>query len=324
MWMQVRQTILGGCCTRCMLYSVYALLGVCCTRCMLYSVYALLGVCCTRCMLNSVYAVLSLCCTQCQLMIMTWRDREGLLDCVFCDESRVVDEKEGDEGWQWEQCDYERTWEIRGMTCLIGLGRPCIGVIARRIRTRTCCIGDGKSSRTWDSPSPSFSWCFPRTLSSLSFLSSILPSPKNTKLSHPLQSLHAMIKSQHRVQHTPSTAYTKYSIHSVLHTPGTAYTTYCIRRIQHHPKIDCHPLPATLQSLGRPCCAQFSTFAQSRVNQWIESQLPSRLSPELPPPDWPPRIVLLQYHSIMVIKCMCKLVWSRPPSVSLNSQDYGR
>jgi len=81
-----------------MLYSVYALLGVCCTRCMLYSVYALLGVCCTRCMLNSVYAVLSLCCTQCQLMIMTWRDREGLLDCVFCDESRVVDEKEGDEG----------------------------------------------------------------------------------------------------------------------------------------------------------------------------------------------------------------------------------
>jgi len=39
-----RKTILGGCCTRCMLYSVYAVLGVCCTRCMLYSVYAVLGV----------------------------------------------------------------------------------------------------------------------------------------------------------------------------------------------------------------------------------------------------------------------------------------
>jgi len=39
-----RQTILGGCCTRCILYSVYAVLGVCCTRCMLYSVYAVLGV----------------------------------------------------------------------------------------------------------------------------------------------------------------------------------------------------------------------------------------------------------------------------------------
>ena len=45
---------------------------------------------------------------------------------------------------------------------------------------------------------------FPRLLSSLSFLSSTLPSPKNTKLSHPSLYLHAMIKSQHQVQHTPS------------------------------------------------------------------------------------------------------------------------
>jgi len=29
-------------------------------------------------------------------MIMTWRDREGLLTFVFCDDSRVVDEKERD------------------------------------------------------------------------------------------------------------------------------------------------------------------------------------------------------------------------------------
>jgi len=34
--------------------SVDAVLGVCCTRCMLYSVYAVLSVCCTRCMLYSV------------------------------------------------------------------------------------------------------------------------------------------------------------------------------------------------------------------------------------------------------------------------------
>jgi hypothetical protein len=34
----------------------------------------------------------------------------------------------------------------------------------------------------------------PRSLSSLSFWSSILPSPKNTKLSHPSLSLHAMIE----------------------------------------------------------------------------------------------------------------------------------
>jgi len=44
MRMKGRQTILGGCCTRCMLYSEYAELGVCCTRCMPYVVYAVLGV----------------------------------------------------------------------------------------------------------------------------------------------------------------------------------------------------------------------------------------------------------------------------------------
>jgi len=44
----------GVCCTRCTLYSVYAVLGVHCTQCMLYSVYAVLSVCCTRCMLHSV------------------------------------------------------------------------------------------------------------------------------------------------------------------------------------------------------------------------------------------------------------------------------
>jgi len=36
---------------------------------------------------------------------------------------------------------------------------------------------------------------FPCTVLYLSFVSSILPSPKNTKLSHPALCLHAMIKS---------------------------------------------------------------------------------------------------------------------------------
>jgi len=47
-------------------------------------------------------------------------------------------------------------------------------------------------------------------------------------LSHPSLSLHAMIMSWHQVQHTPSTAYTKYSIHRVQHTPSTAYTADCV------------------------------------------------------------------------------------------------
>jgi len=129
---------------------------------MLYSVYAVLGVCCTRCMLYSVHTVLCVCCTRCQLMIMAWRDREGWLNFVFCDDGCVVDVKERDGEWRWECCGgYERIWEIWGTTCLIGLGRPRIGVITRRIGTHTYRIGDGKLTRTRNSLIPSFSWWFP-------------------------------------------------------------------------------------------------------------------------------------------------------------------
>jgi len=78
-----------------------------------------------------------------------------------------------------------------------------------------------------------------------------------TKLSHPSLSLFAIIISSHwvqhtpstayteysihRVQHTPSTAYTEYSIHQVQHTPSTAYTEYSIHRVQHTPEIVCRP-----------------------------------------------------------------------------------
>jgi len=109
---------------------------------MLYPVYAVV----------SVYAVLSVCCTQCKLMMMAWRDREGWLNLVFCNDHTVVDENVGDGGWRWEWCaGYEWIWEIRGTTCLIGLGRPCIGVITRQIGTHTCCIVDGKLTSTQNS-----------------------------------------------------------------------------------------------------------------------------------------------------------------------------
>jgi len=44
---------------------------------------------------------------------------------------------------------------------------------------------------------------------SLWFSSTMLPSSQNTMLSHPSLSLHAVIMSLHRVQHTPSTASTQ-------------------------------------------------------------------------------------------------------------------
>jgi len=54
-------------------------------------------------MLYTVYAVVGEFNTWCQLMIMTWRDSEGSLNFVFCDDCRVVDEKERDWRWRWEQ-----------------------------------------------------------------------------------------------------------------------------------------------------------------------------------------------------------------------------
>jgi len=159
---------------------------------------------------------------------------------------------------------------------------------------------------------------FPHHLSSLFVSSSTLPSPKNAKLSHPSLSLHAMIKSLHWIQYTPS----------------TAYTEYCMDHVLHHPMIDCLPLPAILSSLGRPCCTQFSTFPQFRVNQWKESQLTSHFPPELPPPDWPPPStppisldhglqVHLQTRLIIASKWISRLAQSQPPSESANSLEYG-
>jgi len=93
-----------------------------------------IGVCWTRCMLG-----LGVCCsTWCQLMIMTGRDREGWLNFVFCNDGRVVDEKERDGEWRWERGGgYEQIWELSGTTSLIGIGTPRIGVITCRIRTCT-------------------------------------------------------------------------------------------------------------------------------------------------------------------------------------------
>jgi len=70
---------------------------------------------------------------------------------------------------------------------------------------------------------------------SLSIFSTTLISSQNTKLSYPSLSLYGIIMSGHRVQHTPSTAYTEYSIHRVQHTPSTAYTEYSIHRVRHTP-----------------------------------------------------------------------------------------
>ena len=116
---------------------------------------------------------------------------------------------------------------------------------------------------------------------------------------------------------------TKYSLHQVQDTLSTAYTKHSIHCVLHHPEIDHLPLPASPSTLGRPCFPQFSKFTQLQVNQWIQSQIPSRLPPELLPPDWPPPgtpgisldhgvQVHLQTCSITASRCITILTRSRP------------
>jgi len=73
--------------------------------------------------------------------------------------------------------------------------------------------------------------------SHISFSSSTLPPPNNTKLSHPFLSFHNMIMSSHLVQHTPSPAYTMNCIPQVMHTPSTANTEYCTHWVLYHPMV---------------------------------------------------------------------------------------
>jgi len=142
-----------------------------------------------------------------------------------------------------------------------------------------------------------------------------------------------------QVQHTPSTVYTKYSIHQVQPSMSTAHTEYCKHRVRHHPKINCLLLPASLSAFSGPCCTQFSTFSQLPVDQSMQSQLPSHMSPDLPPPvplppdSLPPNVLpnMLNYsfqvhlwvHSISASKYIFQYTQSPPPSEHPNSLGYG-
>jgi len=68
---------------------------------------------------------------------------------VFCNDGRVVDEKERDGDDDEHNVEDTSGYERSGVQlCLIGLGRPRIGVITRLIGTGTCCIGDGRLTGT--------------------------------------------------------------------------------------------------------------------------------------------------------------------------------
>jgi len=260
--------------------------------CMLYSVYAVLGVCCTWCMLYLMYAALS---------VNSWWwhgeiERDDLTLCS-CDDGRVVDEKERDGGWGWERYGgYERVWDIRSTTCLIGFRRPRIGVITRRIGTRTCRIGDGQLTHTQNSLSPSVSWWFPPSsmISLCLVLNSTITWEQEVKSSHSISPCH-----NHEI--TPSTAYTKYSI-----------------------------IPRSTDSRSQPVShlsadVVLNSLHSHNYKLTNESSLSCRRVSLPPPPSIPPISLdhSLQVHlrsrSVTASQCISKLDRSRPPSASPRS-----
>ena len=99
--------------------------------------------------------------------------------------------------------------------------------------------------------------------------------------------------------------------------------------MHHDAKIHCLLLPACFSSVGGCCCTQLSSFPQSQVNQWIESQLLLCLPPNQPTPSTPPISldhslqVHVQTRSITASMCTSNLARSRPPSASVSSLNLG-
>jgi hypothetical protein len=162
----------------------------------------------------------------------------------------------------------------------------------------------------------------PHLVSSLSILSSTLPSPKNTKLSHSALSLHAMLKSLtlstpypeysiYKVQHTPSRAYTEYSIHSVLHTLYTASSQDRLSNFQpvRHLLAD-HVVLNSRHSHNYELTKDksFSCCLTSLPNYHLQIDYLQ---------------VLIHSRSITASKWNCNLPWFWPPSASPNLPDYG-
>ena len=195
-----------------MQYSVNGVLSVCCTRCMLYSVHAVLGACCTRCMLYSVYTVLG-------VNSRSWHgeiERDDLTSSsLVMVELRTRKRKMRGYGGNHH--------EKQGLKIISCVSQFTIPDTAGTSPDPACNYTDTRSSQ----PDPASHTLITHIRSypphrshlpppSLSFSSTSLQSSQNTKLSHPSVSRHVMIMSWHQVLHTPSTAYTEYSIHPRL------------------------------------------------------------------------------------------------------------
>jgi len=178
---------------------VYAVRNVCCTRCMLYIVYAVLGV-------NSE----------------SWQgeiDRDVLSSCSYVMvklRTRMIEmwryggNHRAKLGLKRILCPSQLTIPIQQVRVPIRHLITSIQGFPNPIRQVVPVISHIRAYP------PHRSHLHP---SSLCFSSTTLLSSQNTMRSHPSLSLNVMIMSWHQVQHTPSTAYTDNSIHQIHHTP---------------------------------------------------------------------------------------------------------
>jgi len=139
----------------------------CCTQCMLYSVYAVLGVNLWSCHGEIESDDLTLCSA---MMVEMWMRKREMGD---------EDENDVEDTSGYEESEVQLPW----------LGSEHL--VSVLLHARSGLIPAVSWMVNWLVHeillSPTFSWWF---------VPSPLPSPKNTKLSHPSLSLHAMIKSQ--------------------------------------------------------------------------------------------------------------------------------
>jgi len=167
---------------------------------------------------------------------------------------------------------------------------------------------------------------------SLSFSSTTQPSSQNTKLSHPSLSLHDMIMSWHRVQHTPSAASSQDCLSS-LHSHDYQLTPECSFSFRRTSLHDRPPLSSSPWELKGKVTLSHSHRCEL-TNWWIESHHPvrrpstaskysSNLARSRPPSPSPNSLehglqVYLQTRSITA----CKFARAWPPSASPHSLDH--
>ena len=139
----------------------------CCNQCMLYSVYAVLGVNSWSYHGEIERDDLTLCSA---MMVEMWMRKRDMGD---------EDENDVEDSSGYEQSGVQLAWSGREdlVPVLLHAGSGLVPAVSGMVNW----LAQEILLR------PSFSW---------RFVSSPLPSPKNTKLSHPSLSLHAMIKSQ--------------------------------------------------------------------------------------------------------------------------------